>query len=190
MVGDELLAAVLRLANTAVREPNLAALEELYEGLPGLNCQGACWSACGGEIPASPVEMERARESGYDLAGRNLQPSLATACGALDTGTHRCRVYRDRPMICRLWGLFPSLACPWGCEPQGGFLDDVEALRRLNLAWWHGGSADALEPGKFEEAVAIPRVVEALLEQLGRHRPVRENAVIVPATFRVQGRPD
>ncbi|MFJ4739154.1 YkgJ family cysteine cluster protein [Streptomyces sp. NPDC088775] len=194
MGHDEQLSTLVRLANAAVREPDRAALEELYAGLPSLDCQGKCWSACGGEIPASPAEMEQARQVGFNLAGRNLGRSqngrpLATACGALDTKTHRCRIYEARPMICRLWGAFPSLACPWGCEPEGGFLDDVEALRRMNSALWHGGSRDALEPEKFEKAVSSPRVVEALLEQLGQHRPVHDAAAIIPATFLVRQRP-
>ncbi|WNI17694.1 YkgJ family cysteine cluster protein [Actinacidiphila sp. ITFR-21] len=183
MDGEELLGAVLRLANTPVRKPNLAALERVYAELPALQCQGKCWSACGGKLPASPVEMERARKAGYDLAGRNLQPTLATVCAALDLTTHRCRVYQGRPMICRLWGVFAALACPWGCEPEGGHLDDLEAMRRLNLALWHGGAPEALEPEVFEAAVGDSRVVSALLENVRRHRPVREDAVIIPATL-------
>ncbi|MEW1922186.1 YkgJ family cysteine cluster protein [Streptomyces sp. NPDC088360] len=188
MDGDELSGALLRLANAPVRKPNVAALEALYRELPRLNCRGKCWSACGGEIPANPVEMARAREAGFDLAGGQLGRahdgrSVATACRALDTRTRRCRIYKDRPMICRLWGTFEALACPWGCEPEGGLLGDVEAMRRMNLALWHGGSQDALEPGKFEQAVSIPAVLEALLAQVRSHRPVREEAVVIPATF-------
>jgi hypothetical protein len=72
-------------------------------------------------------------------------------CPALHEG--RCRVYDDRPTICRLWGATESMPCPHGCTPEdalsqpeshellvlaasvgGGMVDDFGSTRR-RLPW-------------------------------------------------------
>lgn len=44
----------------------------------------------------------------------------------------RCTAYEVRPMICRLWGVTRSMACPWGCIPDR-WLSDGEAMELLKL---------------------------------------------------------
>jgi len=33
-------------------------------------------------------------------------------------GEEGCQVYDERPLICRLFGTTPGLACPNGCRPE------------------------------------------------------------------------
>ena len=35
-----------------------------------------------------------------------------------------CSVHAIRPMICRLWGLTKSMACPFGCVPERWLTED------------------------------------------------------------------
>lgn len=87
-------------------------------------------------------------------------------------------------MVCRIWGLIEALECPWGCRPEGGYLDNVEGLRLLNMALWYGGAAMALEPKMYARLTADPERRAALLAILERGRPVREQTVILQATIR------
>lgn len=109
--------------------------------------------------------------------------SANTACSALDLSRLVCQVYEDRPMVCRIWGLIEALACPWGCRPEGGFLDDIDGLRLMNSALWYGGAAVALEPELYERLVADPQKRAVLLEFLDRDRPVRVEAAVFQATI-------
>ncbi len=87
-------------------------------------------------------------------------------------------------MVCRIWGLMEALACPWGCRPEGGFLDDIEGLRLLNSALWYGGAAVAIEPKLYAMLTADPERRAALLDFLERSRPVQEETVILQATIK------
>ncbi|MFE2538974.1 CxxCxxCC domain-containing protein [Actinacidiphila glaucinigra] len=191
---DEAMATVVRLAGGPVREPNPKALDELYESLPTVQCLGECWSSCGGELPVSPLERDRLRASGIKWRSGGLVPlpegkQAAVACSALDLTRLVCRVYADRPMICRIWGIFESLACPWGCRPKGGLLDDVEAMRLMNLALWHGGSPLAIDPRQWEVIVANPEYVAALKAHLANGRPTRDSGQIIQGTIVVRRQP-
>ncbi|MFH9731789.1 YkgJ family cysteine cluster protein [Streptomyces sp. NPDC017260] len=181
-------AVVRRAAGGLVRESDSGALDALYRSLPALKCRGKCASACG-PVPISPLERQRIVESGFPwVDGRDVRmpdgSTGGTVCCALEQRRLRCRVYESRPMICRLWGLVESLACPWGCAPEGGHLDDMEGLRLMNLALWHGGSATAVDPARWDSLVARPQVREAMLAYF--EKPVKEEVQIVQGTIRVR----
>lgn len=108
-----------------------AELEQLYAELPALDCQGRCAESCG------PIAMSALERQRIEARGVKLMP-LAMTCPAL-TQLGRCSVYEVRPLICRLWGLVEQMACPWGCRPEGGFLDDATARRLLARAEVIGG---------------------------------------------------
>lgn len=45
--------------------------------------------------------------------------------------TGKCRVYADRPLVCRFWGLIddPEMRCPFGCVPERWLTDkEVRSL--------------------------------------------------------------
>lgn len=52
------------------------------------------------------------------------RPELS--CPLLDGAV--CSVYVVRPLICRLWGLVPSMRCHFGCEPER-WLTDAQAAQ-------------------------------------------------------------
>lgn len=94
-------------------------LDALYAELPTLACQGRCQAICG-PIRATPAERARILRRHH----RVLAPDhTGRACRLLTDGG-QCAVYADRPMVCRLWGLTPEMACPHGCEPARWLTDD------------------------------------------------------------------
>lgn len=95
------------------RHHRLAALKTiraLYAKVPSPNCKGLCVDQCG------PLGMTTAE---FDsLAGSTGKPpgvDAAGRCVYLVEG--RCSVYRDRPLICRLYGATEAMPCPHGCQP-------------------------------------------------------------------------
>lgn len=103
----------------------MSTLDDLYAALPALACKGLCSDSCYsvGATEAETVTIELRHgvkvETGFYPDG----------CPALSP-FKRCSVYVDRPLICRLWGMVPSMACSHGCVPVGGLLSE-EAGREL-----------------------------------------------------------
>ena len=179
-----------RLAGGAARESDPEALDALYRSLPRMQCKGNCASACG-PVPVTPLERQRIAEQGHRWVDGKVIPladgqTVGTTCSALDQKKLRCRVYENRPMICRLWGLVEALKCPWGCTPQGGHLSDVEGMRLLNLSQWYGGAAGGISPERWERVAAHPRYRGMLSQLLEASRPVREEPQILQATISVR----
>ncbi|WP_053065362.1 YkgJ family cysteine cluster protein [Micromonospora sp. RV43] len=112
----------------------MAELEQIYAELPEIECQGLCSASCNA-IVMSAAERQRIRERGVDIA------PLDMPCPALSQ-FNRCTVYDARPLICRLYGLVEQMACPWGCRPQGGFVDDATAHWMLRRVEKIGGKPD------------------------------------------------
>lgn len=111
----------------------LAAIEMLYAGLPSIHCVGRCQDSCG------PIDAhERERLHFEKRTGRSFPDALIVlnsagcACPLLEQVTGTCAVYRNRPLICRLWGLVESMRCPHGCVPSR-WLTDNEARNLLDL---------------------------------------------------------
>jgi Fe-S-cluster containining protein len=92
-------------------------LDALYAELPTIHCQGKCEESCG------PIEMTRAeRDRIVERTGKPLAKVDKKLTCPLLTPAGWCSVYSIRPAICRIWGLVPSMKCPYGCVPEGGFL--------------------------------------------------------------------
>lgn len=96
-------------------------LTKLYAELPPMKCKGLCHITC---VTVPIIEAEQARIRRWH---RRTLPVLTLGntapCAAL-SADKRCTVYPDRPMICRLWGAVESMACPYGCVPEGGHLSN------------------------------------------------------------------
>ena len=116
-----------------VTEAALAALQEVYDSIPSLNCQGHCWQCCGA-IDMSPVERSHIADLGVEIpvmtdewsrAWENDEPAYCPAfsLGAQGLGKPGCTVYDRRPTICRLWGVSESMPCPYGCKPEKTLTD-------------------------------------------------------------------
>jgi hypothetical protein len=104
-----------------------------YSRIPKLNCQRKCQEACG-PIGMTPLEWRR-MGSPLPVIARDdssvfiLNPDTLS-CPVLSQETGLCRSYEQRPVICRLWGVVRSMACPFGCEPER-WLTDEEASRLM-----------------------------------------------------------
>lgn len=181
-------ALVQALAGGLARQPDPDAVDALYRLLPRMECKGKCASACG-PVPVTPLERQRIAEQGHRwVDGKVISlpdgTTAGTTCSALDQKRLRCRVYENRPMICRLWGLVEALKCPWGCIPEGGHLDDIEGMRLLNLSQWYGGAAGGVSPERWERVAAHPQYRATLAQLLVESRPVREEPRIIQASIR------
>ena len=68
-----------------------------------LKCERGCWGCCVDGLTVFEVEAERIRRTHPDLLARG-RPHVEGACAFLD---HQgaCRIYEDRPYVCRTQGL-------------------------------------------------------------------------------------
>ena len=79
--------------------------------IPSFECKPGCHDCCG-PVTTSSDEMARLpvkSEAEHAAALNEL------SCPHL--GENGCEVYDERPLICRLFGTTPRLACPNGCRP-------------------------------------------------------------------------
>jgi Fe-S-cluster containining protein len=105
------------------RPEAIAALEDLYNQMPALECRGLCHDSCTA-IDASELERERLRARGVELPlhmsperlHRLIAAGKTPRCPAL-SGLNTCSVYDVRPLICRAFGLVIDPA-----DPRGGML--------------------------------------------------------------------
>jgi Fe-S-cluster containining protein len=101
----------------------------------------------------TPLEQQQIRvRHGVRLPLLGAFGATGERCPALsDAG--RCTVYDDRPFVCRIYGVTEMLACPYGCEPDGG--------------WWPERDAQ-LTMARIEEISGNPRRAAALRRAAGR----------------------
>ena len=99
MTRAEALAQLLRLhAEVDARAAELAAVHGAR-----LHCRRGCSACCVDGISVFAIEADRIRARNKTLLGRGA-PHAAGACAFLD-GEGACRVYADRPYVCRTQGL-------------------------------------------------------------------------------------
>lgn len=129
-------------------------MRELYDQVPGIECKGFCADSCG-PIEMSALERAAIAKRGVTITAK--EDALAEYmekgdfdCDALVDG--RCSVYEDRPMVCRLWGVTESLACPYGCATPEGTLTDSQGWRLLAAAMQVGGDASIPDMDKVSGA--------------------------------------
>lgn len=146
-----------------------AQLDQLYAQLPRLECRGKCQGSCG-PIDMSNIERRRIAQRGVDI------PRLCGTCPAL-TMLGACAVYEIRPMICRLWGVVEAMACPHGCMPEGGWLDDATSLEFLTSSLQLGGrpaTVPAVSPDLVRVLLADSGRARAVAATMRRHRGEEE----------------
>jgi Fe-S-cluster containining protein len=137
----EALARLVRLhAAVAARAAGLAALHGAR-----LHCRRGCSACCVDGITVFAVEAERIRAHNETLLAGGA-PHAAGACAFLDD-EGACRVYADRPYVCRTQGL----PLRWIDEARGAELRDIcplneagEPLERLpESSCWTLGETEA-----------------------------------------------
>lgn len=91
--------------------PNSQTLRFIRRRIPAFECEPGCHDCCG-PVTASSEEMAQ-------LPVKS-DAEHATALDELSCphlGAQGCQVYEERPLICRLFGTTPRLACPNGKRP-------------------------------------------------------------------------
>jgi Fe-S-cluster containining protein len=80
--------------------------------IPSFACEPGCHDCCG-PVTTSSIEMASLPEK----SEAEHEAALAElSCPHL--GENGCEVYGERPLICRLFGTTPRLACPRGKRPD------------------------------------------------------------------------
>lgn len=139
-------------------------LQELYDSLPEIACQGKCWNSCG-VIDMSNLERSRIQFLGVTIPLFTEERAQRWAndeplhCPALDRQTLRCNVYAVRPMVCRLWGVADSMPCEHGCKPTR-VLTDEETYEYLFKSMEIGGhyAHKGAEYQQFLEILRDPEI--------------------------------
>lgn len=103
----------------------------IYSQVPEVNCKGLCQQACG-PIGCSGIEAVALQDAGHALPRTVNHPTQgALTCSHLSP-EGRCRIYEQRPLVCRLFGATPAMRCPHGCRPQR-FLQEGESRELLRV---------------------------------------------------------
>lgn len=87
-------------------------IARLRERIPTFECKPGCHDCCG-PVTASSEEMLRLpvkSDTEHDAALEELN--------CVHLGPNGCEVYDERPLICRLFGTTPKMACPNDCGPE------------------------------------------------------------------------
>ena len=123
-----------------MRRKRSQSLADIYSRIPEVPCRGLCQESCG------PIAMSNDEDSRLVELGITI-PSMVEAVAAIEDGEDyycpalcdgQCRVYDDRPTICRLWGATASMPCPHGCTPPDA-LSQQESFHLLAEAAEAGG---------------------------------------------------
>lgn len=113
--GEPAFAALLRLhAEVDARAGALAT-----EHAARLQCRRGCSACCVDGITVFAIEAERIRANNKGLLAQGA-PHPAGACAFLDA-EGACRIYADRPYVCRTQGL----PLRWIDEERGAELRDI-----------------------------------------------------------------
>jgi hypothetical protein len=91
---------------------NSEKLRLLRQRIPVFECVQGCHDCCG-PVTASSEEMSRLpvkSDAEHDAALADWNCPHLGECG--------CRVYTERPLICRLFGTTERLPCPHGKRPE------------------------------------------------------------------------
>lgn len=79
--------------------------------IPAFECQPGCHDCCG-PVTTSSEEMFR-----LPVVSEAAHAEALAELSCPHLGENGCQVYLERPLICRLFGTTPRLACPNGCRP-------------------------------------------------------------------------
>lgn len=128
-------------------------LQELYDQIPALDCQGFCADSCG------PIDLSVRECARMEQASGHKLGCVGISCNML-TEDRKCSVYELRPMICRIWGVSESLPCHYGCKPER-YLSDYECAMLIAESLKVGG-------GMTHADRELARLLKAAQEEFGQ----------------------
>lgn len=91
---------------------NYQIIRFLRRNIPTFACEPGCHDCCG-PVTASSEEISRLP---VKSEAEHAEGLADWRCPYL--GEHGCTVYAERPLICRVFGTTPRLACPRGRKPE------------------------------------------------------------------------
>ena len=95
-------------------------LAKIYALIPSVACKRLCQDCCG-PIAMGPAEYRAGFGTSvpFDHIGKfpMAYDPVRQQCPKL-TRDGACGIYDVRPAVCMLWGVVPSMPCPWGCQPE------------------------------------------------------------------------
>lgn len=145
------LAAARRALQALHAEVDAASADTARRHRARLACRRGCASCCVDDLHVFEIEADRIREAHPDLLAEGL-PAPAGGCAFLDE-TGACRVYAERPYVCRTQGL----PLRWFEERADGEIDEHRDICALNA---DGPALESLPDedlwllGPFEERLA------------------------------------
>ena len=91
---------------------NSQKIRLLRTRIPSFECIPGCHDCCG---PVTTSSEEIAR---LPVKGNAAHEAALADLSCPHLGEAGCQVYAERPLICRLFGTTPRLACPNGKRPE------------------------------------------------------------------------
>lgn len=87
-------------------------IARLRDQIPTFECKPGCHDCCG-PVTTSSEEMLR-----LPVKSDAEHEAALNEFNCVHLGSNGCTVYGERPLICRLFGTTPRMACPNGCAPK------------------------------------------------------------------------
>jgi Fe-S-cluster containining protein len=137
-----------------------------------LHCEQGCQACCVDDLTVFPVEAERIRNS-HEALLRDGAPHPPGACAFLDDDGG-CRIYADRPYVCRTQGL----PLRWFEEDDSGEICERRDICPLNA------EGPALEELREEVCWLIGPVESELAKLQAETRNPHEDRIALRALFK------
>ena len=99
---------------------NRDIIEKLREGIPSFECVPGCHDCCG-PVTTSSEEMSR-----LPVKTDAEHEAALGEPNCVQPGPNGCRMYAERPLICRLFGTTASMPCPNGRRPETMVDSEIE----------------------------------------------------------------
>lgn len=99
---------------------NIQKVRFFRRQIPSFVCEPGCHDCCG-PVTASSEEMAR-----LPLRSAAVHAAALAEWSCPHLGPAGCQVYAERPLVCRLFGTTPRLACPLGKRPETMIDAEVE----------------------------------------------------------------
>lgn len=126
-----------------------AIIRRVFTDLPKVQCKGLCHTQC-----TFIVYTDTERRMMRDISGKETS-NVDGVCSNL-TADKKCAVYKNRPLICRLYGVTEGLLCPHGCKPER-VMPEIESAQIQTFVRRVGGEeVSNFTVGDLEEFLCRP----------------------------------
>ncbi len=170
-------ARALRVLHDLHAEVDALAADLARMHAPRLRCARGCSGCCADELTVLPIEAARIQSAHAELLVQG-EPHAAGACAFLDSAG-ACRIYADRPYVCRTQGL----PLRWLAEDEHDEIVEQRDICPLNepgppitelsedACWLIGPFEQRLLDAQDSVAPDAPRIaLRSLFENAGREK--------------------